>query len=562
MDRPTPRDGDPGPPPRLVDPYDIQPTETMPSPPTGVGSVLKDRYLLVRPLGHGGFGNVFVAHDRQLHDRAVVVKIKLDHAIEDPWFERKFSEELRALTLIDHPGVVGALDSGTTPDGRPFLVMQYIEGRTLRSVLAPEGLPFDRVAGIVRQVGQALGAAHEKKIWHRDLKPENIMLQMLPGGDEHVRLIDFGIATIADLTARTTRTRIAGSLPYMAPEQVSGQPSAATDIYAFGVIAYEMVTGRKPFVPEDPSQLAALQRAGVRVKPSALRPGIASAAEKLILQSLSYNPNDRPGSALAFGDGLQKALENSQSTATLELELRRASRRKVLWAAGALAGVMALGGVWVYRNQAPAAKPTMTGAIEPPPAKIDPLATEAAVELTFWNSIRESSDPRGYQEYLAKYPNGKFAALARLKLEPPRPAGTDTETKAGPKTTHTATDTKIETKATHTTTDIKGTTPKRITLPALRAALKPEEYNGPLRGELRWTGSLEAGGSLTIQGGKAGSGSLAGDLPRVPVTVEATVSGVTLAEEPSATNQWDRLVVKNASSKAVDSIRVRWRIAR
>ncbi|MBZ5624119.1 MAG: DUF1080 domain-containing protein [Acidobacteriia bacterium] len=395
-------------------PPDLDSTQSMPPPATSVGSVLKDRYLIVRELSHGGFGKVFLAQDQQLHDRPVVIKIKLDHAIEDPWFERKFGEELRALTVIDHPGVVGVLDSGRTADGKPFLVMQYIQGSTLRAVLAPEGLPLDRVASIVRQIGQALGAAHEKKIWHRDLKPENIMLQILPGGDEHVKLIDFGIATIADLAAKQTRTRVAGSLAYMAPEQVSGQPTAATDIYAFGVIAYEMVTGRKPFVPEDALQLSVLQRAGVRVRPSALRPGIPPSAEKLILQSLNYNPNERPISAHAFGDELSQALLADTSATRMD---GARPRRGSVWAAiGMLALIAAIGGVWIYRGRIAPAKPETTN--QPAAAQKPDPNTDAAMELAFWNSISASSDTRLFRDYLEKYPNGKFASLAKHKLEP------------------------------------------------------------------------------------------------------------------------------------------------
>ena len=417
-------------------------TQFMSPVPLGAGSLLKDRYWIARELGHGGFGRVFLAHDRQLHDRPVVVKIKLDHAVEDPWFERKFSEEIRALTLIDHPGVVGVLDSGRTPDGKPFLVMQYIDGTTLRAVLTPEGLPLDRVANFGRQIGQALGAAHDRKIWHRDLKPENIMIQMLPGGDERVRLIDFGIATVADLEKRDTHTRVAGSLAYMAPEQVIGQPSASADIYAFGVIAYEMATGRKPFVAEDPAQLPALQRAGVRLKPSALRPGISSAAEKLILQSLSYKPNERPPSARVFGDDLNHALLATGSSGTRQVSSSQPGQRGAWVAAGVLASILALGGVWIYRgrtasvktepaNQSAVAQPPRQDAVEKP----DSSAGETAVELAFWNSVSASSDPRQYREYLTRYPQGQFAALAKLRLEPQpaKPAGAPPAPEAGPR---------------------------------------------------------------------------------------------------------------------------------
>ena len=156
MDREFPPGSDSDPTAPVTDSQAEYSTVPMTPPSINIGTVLKERYRIVRELSRGGFGRVFLAHDQQLHNRPVVIKIKLDHAIEDPWFERKFSEELRALTLIDHPGVVGALDSGRTPDGKPYLVMQYIEGATLaehtdtrRSAARPRGGlgPADR-AGI------------------------------------------------------------------------------------------------------------------------------------------------------------------------------------------------------------------------------------------------------------------------------------------------------------------------------------------------------------------------------------------------------------------------------
>jgi tRNA A-37 threonylcarbamoyl transferase component Bud32 len=562
MDSPPLGDRGSGP---LNRPANTDATDTLMIPPTPTqtfvqaGILLKDRYLIVRELSSGGFGKVFLAQDQQLHNRPVVVKIQLDRAIEDPWFEKKFNEELRALALIDHPGVVGALDSARTPDGRPFLVMQYVEGHPLRSVICAEGLPLDRAANIIRQIGQALGAAHNKNIWHRDLKPENIMLQLLPGGDEHVRLIDFGLATIADLAAKQqTHTRIAGSVGYMAPEQFSGQPSASTDIYAFGVIAYEIVTGRKPFVAEDVIQLSVLQRSGVKLKPSALRPGISSQSEKLILHSLNYNPGERPASASAFGEALSQALLNSYSNPTIQMAATVHTRRVRLgWLAGALvAAVLASGAAWIYRGRIfPATQESARPAnaqLAPGPAAVPaPIPKSAvdtsdeAVELAFWNSIGSSTDPRLYREYLAKYPGGKFATLAKLKLE---------EQPVKPVDAH-------QTPPSASSQPATAPAPS-AGVPAIRPMLKPDEYGGPLRGELQWAGSLQPGASLTIQGGKAIAGDLTGDLPRVPSTVESLTTGVSVAEQPSAANQWDRVVVKNASSTPLASIQIRWRVAR
>jgi serine/threonine protein kinase len=509
------------------------------------GTVLNDRYRIVRELSSGGFGKVFLAQDQQLHNRPVVVKIQLDRAIDDPWFEKKFNEELRALALIDHPGVVGALDSARTPDGRPFLVMQYVEGVSLRSIITSDGLPLDRAANIVRQVGQALGAAHDKGIWHRDLKPENIMLQMLPGGEERVRLIDFGLATITGLAAKhQTLTRIAGSPGYMAPEQFSGQPTAATDIYAFGVIAYEIVTGRKPFVAEDVIQLSALQRSGVKVKPAALRPGISSKTEKLILHALAYNPNDRPASARAFGEALGEALLTSQSSPSIAMVPVPQRRSPFIWiAAGVAALALAAGAVWMYRGRStpPAPAPVQTSATTAAaPAPSAPAVSDDAVELAFWNSIGSSNDPRLYREYLAKYPNGKFASVAKLKLqepakpiESPRPAPP-----ASP------------------------SLPQPSGLPPLRSAIKLNEYSGKLRGNLVWNGVLQPGATLVIQGGGAVNGLLVGDLPRVPVSVDIIGVGANITERPSAENQFDRVVVQNVSSRPVGDIVIRWRVAK
>jgi serine/threonine protein kinase len=511
------------------------------------GILLNGRYLIVRELSSGGFGKVFLAQDQQLHNRSVVVKIQLDRAIDDPWFEKKFSEELRALALIDHPGVVGALDSARTPDGRPFLVMQYVEGQPLRSAISADGMPLDRAANIIRQIGQALGAAHDKGIWHRDLKPENIMLQMLPGGEEHVRLIDFGLATIADLAAKhQTHTRIAGSPGYMAPEQFTGQPSAATDVYAFGVIAYEMITGRKPFVAEDVMQLSMLQRSGVKVKPAALRPGISSQTEKLILHALNYNPNDRPISARAFGEALSQALLTSHSNPTIQVVIPP-KRSPLVWIGGGLAlAMVCAGAIWMFKGRtvpSPPPQPAPSAAGAPAPAVGAPAAPDDAVELAFWNSIGSSSDPRLYREYLAKYPNGKFASLAKLKLQAPPPKSADSPAQAVP-----------------------GPPPAvaqpPAQLPPLRPLLKPEEYSGPLRGNVVWTGALAPGATLTIQAGQASTGSLIKDLPHVPVTVDLVANGAVLLEPPSTANQFDRLAIRNGSSTVLPAIVIRWRVTK
>jgi serine/threonine protein kinase len=278
-----------------------------------IGQTINERYVIDREIGRGGIGAVYLARDLKLLSKPVVIKViheQLEGSDQGRWFKQKFQQEVEALARIDHPGVVGVLDTGQTPDGKACLVMQFVEGQTLHSAIGARGMELTRVANIVRQVSQAVGAAHEKGVYHRDIKPPNIMLQRLGAGDEHVKLIDFGIATVKDSQTASSKeiTKAAGTVEYMAPEQLMGRPSAASDIYALGVVAYEMVTGERPFHPDSPYELLELQRAGVKVKPADLRPDLPDAAEAVILKALSFDPNDRYTRATDFGEALADEL--------------------------------------------------------------------------------------------------------------------------------------------------------------------------------------------------------------------------------------------------------------
>jgi serine/threonine protein kinase len=284
---------------------------SMPSVPSLIGATLDNRYSVEKELGQGGVGAVYLARDRKLHDKPVVIKVLLEKSLQNPWVVQKFQQEKEALARVDHPGVVGILDTGELPDSKPYLVMQFIDGVTLRSQIKPEGIALERAADLMKQMGRALSIAHDKGIFHRDLKPENVMLQSYGGGEEQVKIIDFGIAKLKDsIVAPSTVTgATAGTVSYMAPEQLSGRPvSAAMDIYAMGAIAYELVTGRKPFNPETGFELLEMQRAGVRIKPSDLRPSLPEEACQVILRALSFDPRQRFQSAREFGDTLFRAL--------------------------------------------------------------------------------------------------------------------------------------------------------------------------------------------------------------------------------------------------------------
>jgi len=303
------------------------------------GATLGGRYLIERKIGHGGVGIVFLARDKRLHDAPVVIKLLAEGLLDREnraWFEKKFRQEVYALARIDHPGVVRALDVGELPDGRAYLVMQYVSGMSLRSVIqpqrrpqGPQGMELQRAADLLRQMGQALSAAHQQGVIHRDLKPENIMLQ-ITGAEEHVRLIDFGIATVLDTAeaGSSSTTQVVGTRDYMAPEQLQGRPSHSSDIYALGVIAYEMLTGRRPFNPETASQLLELQRGGVKIMPCDLRPSLPQAAQAVILKSLSFAPEDRYARANDFTEALARAL--TSAPITQEQSAERSARSEIL----------------------------------------------------------------------------------------------------------------------------------------------------------------------------------------------------------------------------------------
>jgi tRNA A-37 threonylcarbamoyl transferase component Bud32 len=293
----------------------------LPSQNELIGQILNGRYLVQNEIKRGGMGVVYLAVDQLLHSRPVVVKVLLDEAFQSEYVVQKFRQEVEALSRIDHPGIVGIIDAGELPNGRPFIIMQYVEGVTLRSVISPEGMNLERAAELLKQMGRALAAAHSRGILHRDLKPDNIMLQNLGHGEEQIKIIDFGIAKVKDsVVAPSTSLNLSpGTVAYMAPEQLNGRPiTPATDIFALGAIAHEMVTGRKPFNPETGFELLQMQQSGVRVKPCDLRPSLPAKAQEVILKALSFNPVDRYTAPREFADSFAGAIADDLHTGGIQ----------------------------------------------------------------------------------------------------------------------------------------------------------------------------------------------------------------------------------------------------
>lgn len=286
-----------------------------------IGTTINDRYLIEAELEPGGMGKVYLARALKLHHKEVVLKILSRELLSNPYAITKFKQEAEALSRLDHPNVVGLLDAGRTDDGTPYTVMQLVRGQTLRSQIRNEGMDLQRTAAILKQVGAGLAHVHEKKIFHRDLKPENIMLQVLNDGTEWVKVIDFGIAKVKDSqVAPSTIENVAfGTIAYMSPEQVRGDDlTAASDVFSMAVVAYEMITGRRPFDPKGGPHLLELQKARVRVKPVDLRPELPLEAQAVLLRALSFEPKDRYQSAGEFANNLARALTYGKQKASIE----------------------------------------------------------------------------------------------------------------------------------------------------------------------------------------------------------------------------------------------------
>ncbi len=357
-----------------ADPKETTGSDTgQPSPPEQpteivTREVLKGRYQLGPEIGRGGFAITYLATDLDVASRKVVVKVLNEWRSSDSWALKKFRSEMEALARIDHPNVVSTLDFGQRENGKPFLVMQYVSGGSLRRAIPRDGLPLAQVAHIMKQTGRALSAAHDAGVLHRDLKPENVMVQTGSEGDDQIKLIDFGIATIGQLDSTTESSSTVGTYAYMAPEQFEGRSSVASDVYQMGVLAYELVTGIIPFRSTTPGGLVLQKLEELRVLPKDLRPELPEAAQEIILQAMSVKPGERPQRARDFGDALAAALvsgdleplrwdhldgRRSSSSLRRAMAARKRRRRRWMIATGALIAVAAIAAAayWLTRGK-------------------------------------------------------------------------------------------------------------------------------------------------------------------------------------------------------------------
>jgi serine/threonine protein kinase len=288
-----------------------------------VGRVLDEKYRLDEWLGEGGMGTVYRA-THLLIDRPVAVKVLHSRFVEDDAAQQRFRREARAAGRLQHPNAVAVTDFGRTDAGCVYIVMELLEGRTLREVLAQESpLPVERAVSLMSQTAAAVEAAHEAGVIHRDLKPANIFVVQRKNLPPVVKVLDFGIAKLAadsldDSDAKNlTQTGVMIGTPrYMSPEQCDGEKlTPAADVYSLGIILYEMLTGETPFNGASPLAVALQHSSKPPRPPREIVASIPAELERVVLHALAKKPEERPQDAGAFRDEL------NETARTLDLAL-------------------------------------------------------------------------------------------------------------------------------------------------------------------------------------------------------------------------------------------------
>lgn len=391
------------------------------TPSSIVGSHI-GKYQVLRKLGEGGMGAVFEAMHRDIGQRAAI-KILHPHLSKEQKFVQRFIDEARLVSMVGHPGLVKVYDYTRTAEGTLCIIMEFLEGESLwhrfervrdkntdPATGKRAGLPVVEVMQIARQVASALSAVHARGIVHRDLKPDNIMLVKDPDtpSGERAKILDFGIAKLdqAEGGTRNTTTGVAlGTPTYMAPEQIEGQstPTDRIDVYAFGVILFELLAGEAPFVSES---TGGILRQHLIKEPPPLPGHIPAELQALVRQALAKEPSERPGMSQIVeqidqiagqiadqigpvGGGL---LRPSRSTLPvkhlqeMQDNLAKARRNRLIIGTAAVCclGLLVGGWIWMHSQTPPPPPklPTTTVTVVKPASPSDPQRPSAGTDPT------------------------------------------------------------------------------------------------------------------------------------------------------------------------------------
>jgi len=325
-------------------------------------TILSGRYRLESKLGSGGMSTVYLALDEVL-DRPVAVKLLHREISEEADQLERFRREARAAARLSHPNLVGVIDAGED-DGRPYIVFEYIQGRTLKRRLQEEGpLPVDEAVAYAIEIGRGLTAAHARKLVHRDVKPQNVLIDP----DGRAKVTDFGIARSLEAKGMTATGRVLGTTDYVSPEQAMGEDvDERSDVYSLGVVLYEMLTGDVPFRAETQVGVAMKHVNEPMPDVQAKRPEVSAAVASVVDRATTKDPRDRYSTVAEMVRDLEQTLEveaarrggtSGEATSVLDSvpksqrRLRRRRRISLPGVAMTIAGIAILAAAVVFGTQ-------------------------------------------------------------------------------------------------------------------------------------------------------------------------------------------------------------------
>ena len=276
------------------------------------GQKINDRYQVIRSIGEGGMANVYLAYDTIL-DRNVAVKVLRGDLATDEKFVRRFQREAMSASALSHPNIVEMYDVGED-DGNYFIVMEYIDGKTLKNLIKKRGaLTVAEVVDIMLQLTSAISCAHDSYIIHRDIKPQNVMIL----DDGRVKITDFGIAIASNASELTQTNSVMGSVHYLPPEQANGAGATAkSDIYSLGILMFELLTGKLPFKGENAVEIALKQMKEQIPSVCAINPEIPQSIENVILKACAKNPKNRYDNVKDMYNDIKTALDEDRINET------------------------------------------------------------------------------------------------------------------------------------------------------------------------------------------------------------------------------------------------------
>ncbi len=313
-----------------------------------VGSIIADRYHVIKKLGEGGMGQVYLAEHVKM-GRKSAVKVMNPGMVDNVDAISRFNREAANASKINHPNVAGIYDFGETPDGLVYLAMEFVEGEPLTDIIKAHGhLPPMRVSEIARQTAEGLGVAHDMGIVHRDLKPDNIMVGKGRGGADLVKVVDFGIAkAAASDNQKVTKTgMVIGTPEYMSPEQLSGDPlDARSDIYSLGLVTFAMLTGKLPFPSDSLQETMIMRLTDMPKRLGEMKPDMhwPDDVQAVMDKVLARDANQRYRSASEYAHDLVEAIDRMPATSITTIKTHLVSSMNAADAAAAATAATIVG---------------------------------------------------------------------------------------------------------------------------------------------------------------------------------------------------------------------------